>query len=169
MPARGRRPGTGSDVRTSRGTQYLSMAHGAEPGAQGRQKMLGQRRRHAIVVGPGSRRGLSLPHELPPYLNRAGVHAEVARLRVAAPFLDFERVDWFPIALRRSQRPQTRTELKKVIPPHSNAVSEVEALECLRRVRQLSTVQDHLIRFNKAAAECPAYRKKRRRTRLLKA
>lgn len=88
-------------------------------------------------------------------MDSAGVYGEVARLRVAVSFLDFERMDWFTVALGDSQRPQTWTEMKEVIRAHFNAVSESEASERVRRVRQVGTVQDYLLRFNKAVAECP--------------
>lgn len=39
---------------------------------------------------------------------------------------------------------------------HSNAISEGEASEWLRRVRQTSAVHDYLVRFSKAAAERPS-------------
>lgn len=63
--------------------------------------------------------------------------------------------DWSVIVLGDRQRPQTWTELKEVMRAHFNAVSEVEAIERLRRARQLTAAQDFLVTFSKAAAECP--------------
>lgn len=44
-----------------------------------------------------------------------------------------------------------------MIPARLTAIGERKAVEIerLRRVRQLNTAQDYLIRFKKAAAECP--------------
>ena len=136
----------------SQATQYFSMAHDGEIGAEGHQRMMGAMAKPRYFDGT---RPASWISHMEYYLDSAGVQGEVARLRVAVSFFDYERMDWFTIALGDSQRPQTWTELKEVIRAHFNAISEGEALEKLRRVRQITTVQEYLIRFNKAAAECP--------------
>lgn len=78
------------------------------------------------------------------YLASAGVHAEVARLRVAVSFLAHERVEWFAIASGDSQRPQTWMELKEANGPHFNGIPKREALQRLRKCvscRQCNTTE----------------------------
>ena len=139
----------------SQGTQFFSMAHEVDSSAEGHQRMMGAMAKPRYFDGT---RPSSWISHMEYYLDSAGVHGEVARLRVAVSFLDCERMDWFTIALGDSQRPQTWTELKDVIRAHFNAISEGEAVEKLRRVRQIASVQEYLIRFNKAASECPNLR-----------
>lgn len=82
---------------------------------------------------------------------------EVPRLRLAAPFLDIERTGWLTAALGERQRPRLRTEMKEVIRPHFSASSETEASGRVRRVRYGGTVQEYLVGFDTAIAECPNF------------
>lgn len=137
---------------TSQATQYFSMAQEPEVGSGMHAKMLSAMTRPKLFDGT---RPSSWISHMEYYMDSAGVFGEVARLRVAVSFLDFERMDWFTVALGESQRPQSWTEMKEVILSHFNAISETEAVERARRVRQGGAVQEYLSRFNKAVAECP--------------
>lgn len=135
-----------------RGTQYFSMAHEAKSGAEGHQNMIGAMAKPRYF---DEARPSSWAIHVEYHLDSAGAHREVGRLRVAVSLLDHERIGWFTIAPGDSQRPQTWTEFKELIRAQFDATSEEGALERLRRVRQLFTVRGYLIRFNKAAADCP--------------
>lgn len=77
-------------------------------------------------------------------MHSAGVFGDVARLRVAVSFVQFGPRDWFTIAVRETQRPQTWTKMKEVICAGSSAVSESEEIQRVRRVLLVNSVFEDL-------------------------
>lgn len=74
------------------------------------------------------------------------------KLSVALSYPDTEALDWYVQSLNQQTRPKTWVELKQKIKRHYLAVTDEEALEELKQVRQKTAVMTYLRAFNKAAS-----------------
>ena len=80
---------------------------------------------------------------------------EDRKLPVAVTYLDPKRLDWFTVAIPDNKKPRDWEGLKRLLKCHFGATSERDAREQLLRVKQTTTVQDYLWRFNEAVTDCP--------------
>lgn len=87
------------------------------------------------------------------FMERAGV-PESDKLSIALSYLDAEALDWYVQSLNQLTRPKTWEELKAKLKRHYLAVTDEEALEELKLVKQRSTVMVYLRAFNRAASLC---------------
>ena len=119
-----------------------------------------QERRNKIIQSMNKpplfdgRRPASWINHMEVYLMSAEV-PEDRKLPVAVTYLDPKRLDWFTVAIPDNKKPRDWEGLKRLLKCHFGATSERDAREQLLRVKQTTTVQDYLWRFNEAVTDCP--------------
>ena len=74
---------------------------------------------------------------------------------MAVSFFDERITDWFLLALGTVDRPKSWADLKDTLMRHFGANNYRAGVQKLRKIKQSGTIQDYLLEFNVALAECP--------------
>lgn len=80
---------------------------------------------------------------------------EKHRFMVAVSCLDEKMLDWYAIALGKEEQTQHWSEFKDILLRHYRARNLKQGKDRLANIRQASSIQDYLLEFNEALAECP--------------
>lgn len=88
------------------------------------------------------------------YMDRRRV-PEKHKLTVATSYLDERTMDWYAIALGNEGQPKDWEESKATLLRHFSAHNYRQAKDRLGRIRQTGSVQEYLLEFKEALAECP--------------